>query len=125
MEIYQRNIIKLFEQVQDYFTPKVIGKVDDVYIKLAKVKGDKVPWHVHENEDEMFFIFRGVLTMEIENTVSFELTENEFYIVKKGTKHRVHSSDECWLILIENKSTKHTGNVASEITRSIEEQLCN
>jgi mannose-6-phosphate isomerase-like protein (cupin superfamily) len=123
MKNYEQNLTKLFSQITTYFSPKIIGEVDGVYIKLAKVKGDDVPWHRHDNEDEMFYVIEGSLVMEIEGEDSIELKEDEFYIVKKGVKHRVYSQDECRLMLIENKSTKHTGNVQSNITKSIEEQM--
>ncbi len=123
MKTNERNLTKLFSQVTAYFSPKIIGEVDGVYIKLAKVKGDDVPWHTHDNEGEMFYVIAGSLVMEIEGEDSFELSEGEFYIVKKGVRHRVYSKNECRLMLIENKSTKHTGDVQSHITKSIEEQM--
>ena len=44
-------------------------------------------------------------------------------IVKKGIEHRVSSTKECKIMLIENKTTAHTGNVNSDITKSISQQL--
>jgi quercetin dioxygenase-like cupin family protein len=123
MKNNERNLTKLFSSITNYFSPKVIGEVNDAYIKITKVKGDDVPWHIHDNEDEMFYMVKGSLIMEVEGEDSFELKEGEFYIVKKGVKHRVYSKEECWILLIENKSTKHTGDVQSNITRSIEDQL--
>ena len=118
----ERNLTKLFSEINNYFSPKIIGEVNDVFVKITKTKGNDVPWHTHDNEDEMFYIVKGSLVMEIENEDSFTLNEGDFYIVKQGVQHRVYSNDECWILLIENKSTRHTGDVASSITRSIEEQ---
>ena len=61
--------------------------------------------------------------MEIENQREFTMHEGDLYIVKKGVNHRVYSEEECWIILIENKSTKHTGDVEADITKSITDQL--
>ena len=118
----QGNINDLFSRIKYYFSPKVIGEVNDVFIKLAKVKGDDVPWHTHDNEDEMFFIVKGSLLMEIKKEKSFLLKEGDYYIVKKGIQHKVQSEEECWIMLVENKRTKHTGDVQSHITKSVEEQ---
>lgn len=123
MKSDEKNLQKLFSQINKYFSPRVIGEVNDVYIKITKVKGDDVPWHIHDNEDEMFYIFKGSLVIEIKNEDSFSLTEDEFYIVKKSVEHRCYSNEECWVMLIENKATRHTGDVQSKITRSIDEQL--
>ena len=119
----ERNVKKLTAHLQEYFSPRIIGEVNDVYIKITKTKGDDVPWHSHDGEDEMFYILEGSLVMELENEEKFVLSEGEFFIVKKGVKHRVSSEQDCYMILIENKSTKHVGDVESHITRSIEEQL--
>jgi mannose-6-phosphate isomerase-like protein (cupin superfamily) len=116
------NLLEQFEKVTEYFSPMIIGEVNDVYIKIAKVKGDDVPWHTHDNEDELFYIVKGRLMMELKGREGFELGEGELFVVEKGIEHRIHADVECWLILIENKSTKHTGDVESHITRSIEEQ---
>ena len=116
------NLLEQFETVTDYFSPKIIGEVNDVYVKIAKVKGDDVPWHTHDGEDELFYIGKGRLMMEMEGGESFELAEGELFVVKKGVEHRVHTEEECWLVLIENRSAKHTGDVQSHITKSIEEQ---
>jgi len=118
-----KNLVELFPQIHDYFSPKVIGEVNDVYVKITRVKGNDVPWHTHDGEDELFYIVKGSIVMEIENEESFTLGEGELFIVKKGIRHRVYSEKECWILLIENKLTQHTGNIKSSITKSIDEQL--
>ncbi|MGK0236229.1 MAG: quercetin dioxygenase-like cupin family protein, partial [Psychroserpens sp.] len=50
------NLFKKLNQIQDYFSPKIIGEVNDVFVKIVKIKGDKVPWHNHKNEDELFYV---------------------------------------------------------------------
>lgn len=116
------NIKKAFREINDYFSPKIIGEVNDVYVKLAKIKGHKVPWHTHENEDELFYIIKGELYFEIENQPSFTMKEGDLFIVPKGTSHRVSAMEECLIVLIENKETLHTGKIKSEITKSIKQQ---
>lgn len=116
------NLKDQFNSVEKYFSPKVIGEVNDVFVKVAKIKGEEVPWHAHDNEDELFYIVAGELLMEIEGQESFTMKAGDLHIVPKGVRHRVSSVEECQLMLIENKSTAHTGDVVSKITKSIEEQ---
>jgi mannose-6-phosphate isomerase-like protein (cupin superfamily) len=118
----KQNLQALFSTVTNYFSPKIIGEVNDVYIKIVKMKGYDVPWHTHDREDELFYIIKGRLTMAFRRGMQVSLKKGEFYIVKQGTEHRVYSEQECWIMLIENKTTKHTGNVQSSITKSINEQ---
>ena len=122
-KITHMNLREEFRDVKDYFSPHIIGEVNDVYIKIAKIKGDKVPWHNHKNEDELFYVIEGTLLFEIEGQDSFTMNEGDVYIVKKGINHRVSSVEECKIMLIENKTTAHTGEVPSEITKSIDQQL--
>ncbi|MCO6499440.1 MAG: cupin domain-containing protein [Vicingus serpentipes] len=117
------NLKDKFNNVTDYFSPKVIGEVNDVYVKIAKIKGEKVPWHNHKKEDELFYIVEGSLLFEEEGKPSFTMQQGDMYIVKKGINHRVSSTEECKIMLIENKTTAHTGEVETDITKSIDQQL--
>jgi quercetin dioxygenase-like cupin family protein len=116
------NLKIAFNEVEKYFSPRIIGEVNDQYIKVAKIKGQEVPWHNHENEDELFYIVEGTLLMEVENQPDLVMETGDLFVVKKGINHRVSSTDTCLIMLIETKTTEHTGNVRSAITKSIEEQ---
>lgn len=117
------NVKDHFNEIKNYFSPKIIGEVNDVYVKVARIKGNEIPWHNHKNEDELFYIIEGSLLFEIEGEDSFEMKKGDLYIVKKGINHRVSSTKECKIMLVENKTTAHTGDVKSKITRSIKQQL--
>jgi mannose-6-phosphate isomerase-like protein (cupin superfamily) len=113
--------VEVAASLPDLWSPRVIAEVDDHFVKVAKVRGE-FPWHAHEGEDEMFFILQGELILEFEiGTVA--LRAGQMYVVPKGVLHRPVAADECLLMLIERKSTLHTGGVDSPVTRSIEDQL--
>lgn len=118
-----KNIAQSFETITNYFSPKVIAEVNDQYVKIAKIKGEDIPWHNHENEDELFLILEGSLLMEIENESPFTMHKDDVFVVKKGVNHRVSAVEECKIMLIETKTTLHTGKVQAAVTKSIEEQL--
>ena len=122
MAAQKQDIQNLFSTITDYFSPKVIAEVNDVYVKLADIKGQDVPWHTHDDEDELFYVMKGSMTMELKGSDSFGMTEGELFVVPRGVEHRVFTEEECWLLLIENKTTRHTGDVASHITKSVDEQ---
>lgn len=115
------SLLAAFERVTDYWSPKVVGRVNDQYVKVAKLKGEFV-WHAHEAEDELFLVVRGRLRIEFEEG-PVELGEGEFLVVPRGVRHNPVADEECWVALIETVSTRHTGEVADARTRSIEEQL--
>jgi mannose-6-phosphate isomerase-like protein (cupin superfamily) len=110
-----------FERVTDYWSPKVIGQVNDQLLKAAKLKGELV-WHAHEGQDELFYIVKGSLRMEFEND-AVDLQQGDFLTVPSGVRHNPVAQEECWVLLIEPASTKHTGEEMTPRTRSLEEQL--
>jgi len=115
------NIEQSFDQITEHWSPKVIGRVNDQYVKIAKVKGEFV-WHNHVDEDELFLVVRGRLQLQFEGE-EVELNPGDMYIVPKGAMHKPIADEECWVMLIETVTTKHTGDVDSPMTKSIAEQL--
>lgn len=105
----------------EHWSPRVVAEVDDAYIKVAKVLGS-LAWHSHENEDELFLVLKGHLRIEME-AGAVELDEGDIFVVPKGVMHNPVAEQECHVMLIERKSTLHTGTVVTEKTRSLEEQL--
>lgn len=116
------NLQQKLEGIADYFSPKIIGAVNETFIKLVKIKGNKVPWHRHQSSDELFYIIKGELFFETENRPPFAMKSGDLFVVEKGVNHRVSSTNECHIMLIEDKNTLHTGNVINEITKSIKSQ---
>lgn len=116
------NLKDALATVTSYFSPKIIGEVNDQFIKVAKIKGQDLPWHNHAQEDELFYIVAGNLLMEVENEIPLTMNEGDFYVVKKGINHRVSAEEECSIMLIESKTTAHTGTIKTAITKSIEDQ---
>jgi mannose-6-phosphate isomerase-like protein (cupin superfamily) len=105
----------------EHWSPRVVAELDDSFVKVAKVQGS-LTWHSHENEDELFYILKGSLTIEMEDKVVV-LGEGEAFVVPKGVRHNPIASEECHIMLIERKSTLHTGTEITEKTRTLAEQL--
>ncbi len=116
----KRNFQELFEQILDHWSPKIVGEVNDHYIKVAKIKNEFV-WHEHPSEDEMFMVVKGEMELELEDR-TVTLKEGEFFVVGKGTPHNPKAKEECWIMLFERKTTQHTGNKTTPLTKSIEDQ---
>lgn len=109
------------ESLTELWSPRVVAEVDDAYVKVAKVKGT-LTWHAHDDEDELFFILKGRLRIELESG-TVELREGEAFVVPKGVRHNPVADEECHVMLIERKTTLHTGNEVIDKTRSVQEQL--
>ena len=105
----------------EHWSPRVIAEVDDNYVKVAKVQGT-FGWHAHPDEDELFVVLDGRLRIDME-AGAVELGEGELYVVPKGVRHNPSAEHECLVMLIERKTTLHTGDVVTDRTRSIADQL--
>ncbi len=105
-----------FSLFHKQWTPHIIGELNGQYVKLCKLKDDFV-WHTHENEDELFMVFKGTLFIDFRDGSTSEIKEGEIIIIPKGVEHRPRTNGEIvFNLLFEPKATKHTGNVASEMT---------
>ena len=110
------NIMDKFSLFNEEWTPKIIGELNDQYVKLCKLK-DNFVWHSHENEDELFMVFKGTLLMEFRDGRIVKIKQGEILIVPKGVEHRPHTNgDIVFNLLFEPKSTLHTGDVKNELT---------
>lgn len=110
------NLIEKANKINEHWHPYIVGELNENYVKLAKVKGELV-WHKHDDEDELFFILKGNLRMEFrDKTVTAK--EGEVLIVPKGVEHKPSTvnDEEVIVMLVEPKSTLHTGDVVSEKT---------
>ncbi|WP_428687874.1 cupin domain-containing protein [Roseibium sp.] len=115
------NIDKEFAEITDYWSPRVVADVNDQSVKLAKLKGEFV-WHDHENEDELFFIVKGSLTIRYRDRDDVVLNAGDMHVVPKGVEHNPQAADECWVMLFEPAETKHTGDVVVEGTKTAAQQ---
>ncbi|MBM4113856.1 MAG: cupin domain-containing protein [Phycisphaerae bacterium] len=115
------NPSRLAERLTELWSPRVIAELDDNFVKVAKVRGE-FPWHEHEHEDELFLVLAGRLRIEYEKS-AVTLGPGELHVVPKGTRHRTVAEEECRIMLIERKSTQHSGREISDRTRSIADQL--
>lgn len=116
-----RTPLAIAESLTELWSPQVIAEVDDMYVKVARVKGE-MDWHAHAGEDELFFILRGEFTLEFEDG-PVTLRAGEMLVVPKGVRHHPIAPEECLVMLFEKKATAHTGGASTEQTKSLADQL--
>lgn len=103
------NITEKFSLFSEHWRPKVVAELNGQEVKLVKFKGEFV-WHHHNNEDEMFLVWRGSFRIEFRDH-SVTLREGEFIVVPRGVEHRTVAEAEVEVILFEPAKTLNTGNV--------------
>jgi mannose-6-phosphate isomerase-like protein (cupin superfamily) len=112
---------RIAASLTELWSPRVVAELDDSYVKVARVQGS-LAWHSHDDEDELFYILKGTLAIEMEDR-TVVLREGEGFVVPKGVRHNPVAEQECHVMLIERKSTLHTGSEVTNQTRSMADQL--
>jgi mannose-6-phosphate isomerase-like protein (cupin superfamily) len=110
----------LAASLTELWSPAVIGELEDSYLKVAKVQGT-FGWHAHADEDELFLVLAGHLRIEFEHD-AVELGPGQIHVVPKGVRHNPVAEQETLILLLEKKSTLHSGDSITDRTRSIEQQ---
>lgn len=108
------NLTEKLGLFREYWSPKIVGEVNDSYVKLVKFKGEFV-WHFHEREDELFLVLKGRLLMKFRDR-EVCINEGEFIIVPRGVEHLPVAEEEVHVMLLEPKTTLNTGNVENART---------
>ncbi len=80
-----------------------MGEVNDVHVKLAKLKGEFI-WHHHEAEDELFLVVKGILRILLRDG-EITLEPGEFAVIPKGVEHCPVADEEVQVMLLEPKTT--------------------
>lgn len=115
------NLSEKLSLFHDYYNPRIVGELNNQHVKLAKLKGD-FTWHKHEDEDELFLVLKGKLTMELRDK-SIEIEEGEFLVVPRGVEHKPSAPEEVHVLLFEPATTLNTGDKINAFTQTNPERL--
>jgi mannose-6-phosphate isomerase-like protein (cupin superfamily) len=119
------NLAQKFSLFTDRYKPKIVGEINDAYVKLVKFQGDFM-WHHHEKEDELFLVVKGVLRIRVREKggeSEFVVNPGEFIVIPRGVEHFPSAEEETHVMLLEPKTTLNTGNVENERTLHELEQI--
>jgi len=112
------NLAAKLTAFDDYFSPKIVGQLNDYKLQLVKVKGQFV-WHSHPDTDDFFLVLAGRLTIQLRDR-DIELGPGELLVVPRGAEHCPKADDEAHVLLIEPIGTPNTGDTGGELTAAEE-----
>jgi mannose-6-phosphate isomerase-like protein (cupin superfamily) len=115
------NLKEKLSRVKEFWSPKIVGELNDSYVKVVKLQGEFV-WHHHDREDEMFLVVTGKLRMRFRDREEI-IRPGEFIIVPRGVEHLPVADEEVHIVLFEPKTTLNTGNIRSERTHAELERI--
>ncbi len=108
------NLVEKLDLFHETWTPKILGALNGQHVKIAKFQGE-FPWHSHADEDELFLVINGSITIEFRDG-AVHLQQGEMCIVPRGVEHHPVSKDGASVLLFEPASTQHTGHLVTEVT---------
>ena len=110
------NIEEKLARIEDHWNPRIVGELNGQQVRLVKLLGDAFALHKHDTEDEMFFVVKGMLTLEFERGDPVHLEAGEFYIVPKGVVHRPVAQQEAQLMMFVTAGNVNTGDIENDFT---------
>jgi mannose-6-phosphate isomerase-like protein (cupin superfamily) len=116
------DLAETFGRFTDAWKPKIVGDINDMHVKVVKLRGEFV-WHHHDVEDELFLVVAGRLRMQLRDG-DRDVGPGQFIIVPRGVEHCPKAlTDEVHVMLLEPKGTLNTGDIRNERTVDEPERL--
>jgi len=88
---------------------RTLCAVNQSLVRLGVFEGE-FHWHVHEEEDEFFFVVDGRLEIEIEGRDPIVLLPQQGVMVPRGVRHRPLAPDGATVLMVESSSIVPTGD---------------
>jgi len=111
------SLSEKFASFDDCWSPKTLATVGDYAVKAVKVEGQFV-WHNHADDDELFYILRGAISMRyrIGDAERLErFTAGEMLRIPKGMEHQPVADDGTEILIFEREAVVNTGVVVDEV----------
>ena len=109
------NLAEKLEQIDEAFSPRIVGYYNDNKLQLAKTEGEFV-WHAHPETDDLFIVLKGRLVVQLRDG-DVEVGPGELLVVPRGVEHCPRADEETHVLLIEPKGTPNTGDPATAAQR--------
>ncbi len=116
-----RNIFETFDAMSEYWSPRAVAEANGQLVKVCKINGEFV-WHNHADEDEIFLVLRGQLTIQYRDRDNVVLGPGDIHTVPRGVEHCPVCAEDVMCLLFEPGGTAHTGDVVTERTTSVADQ---
>lgn len=111
------NVEQVLAGFEDLWAPRVLARVNDYAVKVAKVRGEYV-WHAHQDTDELFWVLSGQLHLH-QRVAGGErvvvLGPQDVHVVPRGVEHRPVSAQGAVIVMVEPAATLSTGDYSGQV----------
>jgi len=91
---------KIHELAGKPWHPIEVARVNDQVVRMGFCRGE-YHWHKHTNEDELFYVLRGELTIQLRDDADITLREGELAVIPKGVEHCPKSVGDTYILMFE------------------------
>ncbi len=96
-------------QLDKTWSPVDVARVNDQVVRMALIEGS-YHWHVHNNEDELFYVLQGDITIEVREQAGVRLRGGEMAVIPKGVEHRPTSAKPSYILMFEPFALRSRGD---------------
>ena len=91
------------------WAPVEIARVNNQVVRMALFDGE-YPWHKHQNEDELFYIYKGSIVIQVKGHSNITLREGEMTVMPRGVEHSPRSLEPSYVLMFEPQTLKSRGD---------------
>ena len=107
------SIIKLEDKIKEIggksWSPVEVARINDQVIRMALLEGE-YHWHKHKNEDELFYVIKGKIVIQLKEQADITLSEGQMAVVPKGVEHCPKSLQLSYVLMFEPFVLKSKGD---------------
>ncbi len=115
-----RSLEESFAAFDALWEPRLVGRVNDYDVKIAKIEGDYAE-HAHPDTDEYFHVLAGELTLDLPTEGRrVTLSPGDVFTVPRGVRHRPSAVPGTRILMFEPTGTVNSGDAEAPGTMGIE-----
>lgn len=103
------NLQDEMNQIDRPWSPMDIARVNDQVVRMALLEGT-YHWHKHTEEDELFYVLRGEIVIQVKDQSDVRLRDGEMAVIPKGVEHRPTSEGPSYILMFEPFALKSQGD---------------
>ena len=115
------NLAAVAADLTETWSPRVVGSVNDLLVKVGKVEGEFV-WHDHPETDEFFLVLSGALTIRLPDR-EVSLQPGDCFVVPRGVRHCPVAATGTTIALLEPAGVVNTGAAGGTLTAPVDQPL--
>ena len=99
---------EIIDSIEKAWSPVDVAYVNDQVVRAALFHGS-YHWHKHDAEDELFFVYRGGIRINLEDEI-VELSEGQLCVIPKGVLHKPEADEPSVVLLFEPSKLRSRGD---------------